>query len=101
MTLVLESSFSALSLPDSVSVLLERSKLWTRPWSALAPAPDESPVEAVALLLPGSVALGLLAVSLVVPLWPLWPMEPDDRVPAAVPVLESRLAPVDPAVSLP
>jgi hypothetical protein len=49
-TCVLESTFSDLSLPDSVRVLLERSKLCTRPVSALKwPLVWSPEVEALAL----------------------------------------------------
>ncbi len=57
MTFVEESTFSDLSLPASVSVLLDLSKFWTRPWISF-PLPVEADAEApgAVLELPGDVA---------------------------------------------
>jgi hypothetical protein len=128
-TFVVESSFRVLSLPESVSVLFERSKLWTRPWSESKWPLDEEPVEAIeplesddlSLLLPVLGELELLlelgeAELLLEPVpldavesrelpvdEPLWPIVlevsvPLDELPPIVPLLESRLEPVEPLV---
>ena len=96
-TCVLESTLSVLSLPDRVSVLFERSKLWTRPlteskWPAACPVLPEGLVDALAPLLPDrSIVPGVLEAPVSLPVFELpLPME------LPLPIDPERLPPIDP-----
>src|SRR5690242_358061 len=88
-TCVVESSFSVLSLPESVRVLFERSKLCTRPWSASLWPLAEAPLDAIPLLDPLPV-LGLAPLLLL-----LVPGVEELLDPVPLEAVDSRELPVD------